>query len=98
MLSMTDDVMRDSPFKNSEKQSVFARDLQFASDEANLTQATDDPDEREDDELLWVVGEVHAEPSPEKRSLCAMLRMYFCATLHCKKRLAIFYSVKARDD
>jgi hypothetical protein len=60
----------------------FARELWFALDEANLTEATDDPDEREDDKLLWVVGEVHAEPSPEKRR---PMRMSLCATLHCKK-------------
>jgi hypothetical protein len=65
--------------------------LWFALDEADLTEATDDPDEREDDELLWIVGEVHAEPSPEKRR---HMRMSFCANLHCKIRLSIFYSLK----
>jgi hypothetical protein len=32
---------------------------------AVLTEPTDHPDEGEDDELLRVIGEVHAEPCPE---------------------------------
>ena len=34
-----------------------------------LTQPAADPDEGEEDEFLWVVREVHLEPSPNKEEM-----------------------------
>ncbi len=60
--------MRDKKFHDTAPLKIPRKAL----DDANLTEATDDPDEREDDQLLWVVGEVHAESSPEERRLMRM--------------------------